>query len=80
MAIHIRRREFIVALGGAATWPLAARAQGPSAVVGMPRIGKARRLTKWFLHIASAADVRSWGKLTEWSAPLGPDRSSDLTG
>jgi putative ABC transport system substrate-binding protein len=35
MAIHIRRREFIFILGGAATWPLAAQAQQP--VIGLLR-------------------------------------------
>src|SRR5262249_37932759 len=34
MAIHIRRREFMVTLGGAAAWPLAVRAQSPLPVVG----------------------------------------------
>jgi len=35
MGIHIRRREFVVTVGGAAAWPFMARAQRP----GIPVIG-----------------------------------------
>jgi len=36
MAIHIERREFIALVGGtAAVWPLSARAQQPTPIVGL---------------------------------------------
>jgi putative ABC transport system substrate-binding protein len=84
MAIHIRRREFITLLGGAATSPLAARAQqSPMPVVGFLNItspdGYAERLRGFRQGLKDSGHVEGENVAIEYRwAEDQPDRLPPL--
>ena len=62
MAIHIRRREFIVTLGGAAAaWPLAARAQQAGKLPTIGFLGQSTRSTNGQRLVAFVQRLRELG-------------------
>ena len=61
MAMHIRRREFFVALGGAAAWPLVVRAQQPGKLRTIGFSGQATRSAESELVAAFSQRLRELG-------------------
>ena len=62
MAIHIQRREFIVALSSAAIWPLAARAQQPGKLptIGFLGASTASAMSQWIAAFAQRLHELGW--------------------
>jgi ABC-type uncharacterized transport system substrate-binding protein len=65
MAIHIRRREFIFTLGGAAAaWPLAARAQQPAKLPTIGFLGQTTRSggSEWVAAFVQRLHELGWNE------------------
>jgi ABC-type uncharacterized transport system substrate-binding protein len=61
MASHIERRKFLAALSGAAAWPVAVRAQQPSAASARPRIAFLALGPQQSVHLAFVDGLRRLG-------------------